>query len=304
MKNEEMKSTQAAAAAGSTGAKALKRGAKAKTVAAKVAEVVTPTHERRQRVQAAETCLAVLKALATLGGRASLTAIGAAVDESPAKVHRYLASLMAEGLVEQDRGGTQYALGSEAIRVGLAAMRQSDPIRVAEPALLQLRETLQVTSFVAVMGNLGPTIVRFEEPSLPVTVNVRVGSVMSMLWSATGRAFFAFMDDRVQVDSLVAQELAQAPADKRATLNAQDPLGVLRSEIRAQGCAAIRDINLPGISAVAAPLYDYTGHVVGVLCALGATGGFDPDPQGRIARAICAEAARVSASLGFVAVPA
>ena len=61
MKNEEMKSTQAAAEAGSTGAKALKREAKVKTVAA---EVVTPTHERRQRVQAAETCLAVLKALA------------------------------------------------------------------------------------------------------------------------------------------------------------------------------------------------------------------------------------------------
>ena len=296
MKNEEMKSTQAAAEAGSTGAKALKREAKVKTVAA---EVVTPTHERRQRVQAAETCLAVLKALATLGGRASLTAIGAAVDESPAKVHRYLASLMAEGLVEQDRGGTQYALGSEAIRVGLAAMRQSDPIRVAEPALLQLRETLQVTSFVAVMGNLGPTIVRFEEPSLPVTVNVRVGSVMSMLWSATGRAFFAFMDDRAQVDSLVAQELAQAPADKRATLNAQDPLGVLRSEIRAQGCAAIRDINLPGISAVAAPLYDYTGHVVGVLCALGATGGFDSDVNGPSAQAVRVAAAQASRQLGY-----
>ncbi|MBN9322332.1 MAG: radical SAM protein, partial [Delftia acidovorans] len=58
-----------------------------------------PPRERRQRVQAAETCLAVLKALATLGGRASLTAIAGAVEESPAKVHRYLASLMAEGLV-------------------------------------------------------------------------------------------------------------------------------------------------------------------------------------------------------------
>ncbi|CAC9693720.1 DNA-binding transcriptional activator MhpR [Delftia tsuruhatensis] len=170
-----------------------------------------PTRERRQRVQAAETCLAVLKALATLGGRASLTAIGVAVEESPAKVHRYLASLMAEGLVEQDRGGTQYALASEAIRVGLAAMRQCDPIRVAEPALVHLREALQVTSFVAVMGNLGPTIVRFEEPGLPVTVNVRVGSVMSLLWSATGRAFFAFMDDDARVDALLAQELAEAP---------------------------------------------------------------------------------------------
>lgn len=267
--------------------------------ASKAVDVVPEPDQRRQRVQAAETCLAVLKALTTLGGRASLTAIGAAVDESPAKVHRYLASLMAEGLVEQDRGGTQYALGSEAIRVGLAAMRQSDPIRVAEPALLHLRETLQVTSFVAVMGNLGPVIVRFEEPSLPVTVNVRVGSVMSMLWSATGRAFFAFMDDRRQVDELGQQELEQTPAAKRALLSKKDPLNSLRAEIRAAGCASIRDINLPGISAVAAPVYDYTGHVVAVLCALGASGGFDPDPQGAIARAICAEAATVSASLGY-----
>ena len=109
------------------------------TVASEIDEPAPP-RERRQRVQAAETCLAVLKALATLGGRASLTAIAGEVEESPAKVHRYLASLMAEGLVEQDRGGTQYALAAEAMRVGLAAMRQSDPIRLAEPALLHLRD--------------------------------------------------------------------------------------------------------------------------------------------------------------------
>lgn len=254
---------------------------------------------RRQRVQAAETCLAVLKALADLGGRASLTAIGAAVDESPAKVHRYLASLMAEGLVEQDRGGTQYALGRESIRIGLAAMRQNDPIRMAEPALVHLRESLQVTSFVAVMGNLGPTIVRIEEPSLPVTVNARVGSVMSLLWSATGRAFFAFMDDSAQIDALAERELAAAPPARRALLDARQPLQALRAGIRAAGCAAIRDTNLPGISAVAAPLFDYTGHVVAVLCALGASGGFDAEPEGEVALALRAEAARVSASMGY-----
>jgi DNA-binding IclR family transcriptional regulator len=255
--------------------------------------------QRRQRVQAAETCLAVLKALASLGGRASLTAIGAAVDESPAKVHRYLASLMAEGLVEQDRGGTQYALGREAIHIGLAAMRQNDPVRMSEPALQHLRESLQVTSFVAVMGNMGPTIVRFEEPSLPITVNVRVGSVMSMLWSATGRAFFAFMEPQPEVEALLVRELEAASPEHRRLLHASKPLEQLRSEIRAAGCAAIRDLNLPGISAVAAPLLDYNGHVVAVLCALGASGGFDPDPQGCIAQAVCEEARSISASLGY-----
>ena len=136
---------------------------------------------RRQRVQSAETGMAVLKGLARLGGRASLTALGAHVGESPAKVHRYLASLQQEGLVAQDSGSQQYYLGAEAIGIGLAAMRQADPIRVAEPALVRLREQLEVTSFIAVLGNKGPTVLRIEEPGLPVTVNVRPGSVLSLL---------------------------------------------------------------------------------------------------------------------------
>ena len=61
-----------------------------------------PTRERRQRVQSAETGMSVLKGLAHLGGRSSLTALSAHVAESPAKVHRYLASLMEAGLVLQD----------------------------------------------------------------------------------------------------------------------------------------------------------------------------------------------------------
>jgi len=260
----------------------------------------TSPNPRRQRVQAAETCLIVLKALAGLGGRASLTAIATATQESTAKVHRYLASLIAQGLVEQDRSNAQYVLGGEAIRLGLAAMRQSDPIRGAQSALNHLRETLQVTSFVAVMGNLGPTIVRMEEPTLPVTLNVRVGSVLSLLWSATGRAFFAFMEEDARIHALLARELDEASADKRALLDAADPLGTLRRAVRAAGCAAVRDTNLPGISAVAAPLYDYSGHVAAVLCALGASGGFDPDPKAAVARAVCAAAAQVSKTLGHM----
>ncbi|HAP27019.1 MAG TPA: IclR family transcriptional regulator, partial [Achromobacter sp.] len=173
--------------------------------------------ERRQRVQAAETGMSVLKGLARLGGRASLTALAAHVGESPAKVHRYLMSLIAEGLVDQEVATQQYHLGLEALYVGVAAMRQADPLRIGEPALVRLRESLAVTCFIAVMGNKGPTIVRFEEPGLPVTVNVRVGSVLSMLWSATGRAFLGLLDE-APVRALAQTELAGAPAEQRALL--------------------------------------------------------------------------------------
>lgn len=257
----------------------------------------SPARERRQRVQSAETGMSVLKGLAHLGGRSSLTALSAHVAESPAKVHRYLASLMEAGLVLQDAASQHYYLGTEAIQIGLAAMRQADPIRAAEPCLIRLRESLEVTCFVAVMGNKGPTIVRFEEPGLPVTVNVRAGSVMSMLWSATGRAFLGLLDES-RVLALAEQELGEATPEMRAQLDAKDPIGQLRREVRQARCASVKDTYLRGISAVAAPVYDYAGRVCAVITALGATGGFDPAIDGPIAAAVRREAKAASALLG------
>jgi len=256
--------------------------------------------ERRQRVQAAETGMSVLKALARLGGRASLTAIAAQIDESPAKMHRYLVSLIEAGFVAQEAGTQQYHLGIEALQIGLAAMRQADPIRLAETSLVRLRERLEVTCFIAVMGNKGPTIVRIEEPGLPVIVNARVGSVMPLLWSATGRVFLGLLDDST-VQALAQEELDALTPEQRAGLDRDDPIGKLRDAVRAHGCAAVRDTNLKGISAVAAPVRDYTGRVCAVLTALGATGGFDAALDGPIANAVRDEAGAISALLGFSA---
>jgi DNA-binding IclR family transcriptional regulator len=240
----------------------------------------------------------LLKGLAALGGRASLTALASYVNESPAKVHRYLVSLMEESLIVQEPLTQQYALGPECLAIGLAAMRQVDPIRVAEPSLVLLRESLEVTCFIAVMGNRGPTIVRFEEPGLPVTVNVRAGSVMSVLWSATGRLFLGLLDES-RIRTMAEDELAHASADLRAQLDALDPIGQLRTGVQGNRCATVKDTYLKGISAVAAPLFDYNGRLCATLTALGATGGFDCSIDGPIAVAVRREAEAISARLGF-----
>jgi len=256
------------------------------------------TTNRRQRVQSAETGMTILKALARLGGAASLTAIANAVDENTAKVHRYLLSLMQEGLVAQNPATQHYHLGPESIQIGLAALRQCDPIRMGETALAHLRETLEVTCFLAVMGNKGPTVLRIEEPTLPVTVNIRAGSVLPLLWSAAGRAFLAFSDDS-HVRQRAEDEYAKAQPEQRALLAGPDPVARLCRQVRELGCATVTDVMLAGISAVAAPVFDAHGKVCAVLTALGASTGFDTRPGGRICPEVMREAAAISAALGF-----
>jgi DNA-binding IclR family transcriptional regulator len=262
-------------------------------------EIASTTRGRRQRVQAITTGIAVLKGLARLGGRASLTVLAKHVSENPAKVHRYLISMMEEGLVAQDPASLQYYLGAGSIQIGLAAMRLADPIRVAEPALIRLRESLEMTCFIAVMGNKGPTIVRFEEPGLPVTLNVRVGSVLPLLTSATGRVFLGFMDDK-RVERMARDELADTAEAKRALLDQADPIAAIKKEVRAAGMAVVRDTNLQGISAIGVPIFDFSNRVAAVLTVLGATGAFDASPDSHVARALQVEGASISAALGHV----
>lgn len=254
---------------------------------------------RRQSVQAVTTGISVLKGLTRLGGRASLTVLAKHISENPAKVHRYLISMMEEGLVSQDPISLQYYLGAGSIQIGLAAMRLVDPIRVSEPALIRLRESLEMTCFIAVMGNKGPTIVRFEEPGLPVTLNVRVGSVLSLLWSATGRVFLSFMDD-ARVERMAREELAHTSDAQREILDQSDPIAAIKKEVRDAGMAVVRDTNLQGISAIGVPIFDFSNRVSAVLTVLGASGGFEASADSPVAHALRKEGAAISASLGHI----
>ena len=255
------------------------------------------TADRRQRVQSAETGMAMLSALARLGGSVSLTALANETGENAAKVHRYLSSLVQGGLVAQNPSTQHYLLGPESIRIGLAALRQCDPVRMGEGSLLRLRESLQVTCFIAVMGNLGPTVLRIEEPALPVSVNIRPGSVLPLLWSATGRAFLAFSGDAGLRERARAEHPA-GTAEQRAALGGLRALARLEQEVRDRGVAVVHDTMLRGISAVSAPIFDAHGQVCAAITALGASQGFDTRPRGAVCPAVAAEALAISTALG------
>jgi DNA-binding IclR family transcriptional regulator len=254
---------------------------------------------RRSKVQSAGTGMAVLKALAAMGGAASLTALASRLEESPAKVHRYLASLVDAELVRQEETTSRYVLGREAIFIGLAAMRQSDVLSLAPQALARLAESHDVSCFVAILGNHGPTIVRWVEPLQPVTVNVKVGSVMPMLWSATGRAFGAFSDAASLFEETIRSELAEATPERRRLLPDRKAVDALFEEIRLLRCAPVRDVLLNGVSAVAAPIFDANERLCAVMTALGTSGSFDPTPGGSTALVVRQAADSVSARLGY-----
>ncbi len=95
-----------------------------------------------------------------------------------------------------------------ALELGLAGLQRLDPVRIATPEITTLADRIAQSIALAVWGNQGPTIIRFEQSTHPIHVNMRTGTVMSLLNSATGLVFAAFLPPKL-TESLIKTELEQ-----------------------------------------------------------------------------------------------
>jgi DNA-binding IclR family transcriptional regulator len=225
---------------------------------------------KRQGIQSVEVGMRLLRVLADVPAALSLKDLAMAAGMPASKAHRYLVSLGRSGLVAQDAATGRYDLGPLALTVGLAALGRVNAARVGTWAAGALRDRIDETVLVAVWGNRGPVIIGWEESSKPVTVNVRVGSVMPLLTSATGRVFLAHLpDDRTE--AFVTAELRR---DKERGSARPNPERLI-AEVRRHGLGRVDGDMLPGVSALAAPVLGHAGKLAFVLTALGPQGVFD-----------------------------
>jgi len=247
-------------------------------------------------VQSVEVGMHVLVTLAGHGGEMALGELASAAGVAPAKVHRYLVSLIRSGFVEQDPRSGRYALSSQSLRVGLVALRRLDIMEVATIALYGLRDRIDETVLMAVWGTHGATIVRWLEASRPITVNLRAGSIMPLVSSATGQVFGAFGQTAL-VAPVLERELADSERSGVAVTRAEAE--ALFQKVRARGFGHVAGQMLAGVHAVGAPVFDHQGELALALTALGANGGFDDLENGLIATSVRHAARSLSARLGY-----
>lgn len=249
-------------------------------------------------VQSAEVALRLLRVLVEARKPMMLRDLAAAARMPPAKAHRYLVSLAREGYVEQDGAGGLYDLGPYALELALACLARIDYVRIASAALPELCRRVDQTVALAVWGERGPVFVRWEEPLHAVASNIRLGSVIPVLNSASGRVLAAYLR-RELVDPFIDEELKQA-ARARYKRGPQSRRAVdqLLAEIRRTGLARVSGDLMSGINAVSAPVFDNRGRVVLALTVLGDATRFDGH-DGPVARTVKETALDVSRRLGY-----
>ncbi|HRL67755.1 MAG TPA: IclR family transcriptional regulator [Ottowia sp.] len=252
---------------------------------------------RRQRgIQSIEVGLRVLQALTEQRRPLPLKDIGRLADMAPAKAHPYLVSFMQGGLVKQNPLTGHYELGPGALQLGLAALQQLDPLTEASQEAGQLAAASDLSIALAVWGQLGPTVVRLDEPRYPLHVNLRVGTVMSLFNTITGRVFAAYLPEKM-VRSMLEDEHRRVVGGTSASFDAPEVQALL-GEIRATGMGRGVSMPQPGVNTLCAPVFDAAGHIALVMTMIGPQGVFDAEIDSAAGELLREHARRTSLRLG------
>ena len=262
-------------------------------------------------IQALDVTGELLAALVAAGTPLSLRDLAAAAGMPSAKAFPHLVSLLKTGLLARDEAG-RYAAGPLSLELGLLGLARLSPVREADAELVDLAASTGMSVALAVPGPLGPTVVRLEESPRPLHVSLRPGTVMSIVNTAIGRVFAAWLDDDVRAELLAQDGLRLAGASSPSPSSSQAPLQTQQATqdpryaerlaaIRAQRLDTALGNPIPGINTVAAPVFDHTGSVCLVLALMGPSGSFDTANEGDSAQRLAAAAERLSRRFGYVA---
>ena len=250
-------------------------------------------------VQSVEVAGRILAALTAHAGPMMLRDLAAAAAVTPAQAHAYLVSLRKLELVEQEADGSRYRLGPFALRMGLARLRVSDPLRIASDMIGALSDRLGLMVTISVWGDHGPTVVRVHEAATQVHANLRAGSVFALTGTATGWVFAAFAPPDL-VEAMIGAEMADPRHSQR--IAAGMTLADVRTEVarvRVDGYATTDGRPIPGIAAIAVPVFDHSAQLQLVITAIGPSGMVDRSPASAQVATLVAAARDVSERLGY-----
>jgi DNA-binding IclR family transcriptional regulator len=253
---------------------------------------------RQRRIQSIEVGMRVLQTLTEQRRPLPLKDLARLAGMPPGKAHPYLVSFMAADMVKQSPLTGHYELGPAALQMGLAALQQLDPLTEAsqEAALLAARSDLSVA--LAVWGHLGPTVVRLDEPRYPLHVNLRVGAVMSLFNTITGRVFAAYLPEKM-VRTLLEDEHSRVVGGTSGAFDSPQVRALLR-EIRATGMGRGLSMPQPGVNTLCAPVFDAAGQLALVMTMIGPHGVFNAEIDSPAGRMLREHADKVSRRLGYV----
>lgn len=230
----------------------------------------TPTNDAAKRrdssnIQSVDRAVALLKAFSVAEPEIGVTELGRRLRLHKSTVSRLLASLERGGLVQQDRQSGRYRLGLQLVELAGRVLTQIDLRQVAQPYLQDMARASGETVNLGVLHDNAVVNIDQIVSARPIKHMGWIGRRNPLHCTAGGRAVLAHLAPD-EIERVLAGPLPAHTPRTRV-----DP-SALRQELaltRTRGYAISEEEFEPGLSAVAAPVRDFTGKVVAVVSISG-----------------------------------
>jgi DNA-binding IclR family transcriptional regulator len=221
----------------------------------------------------------------------TIAELGAELSLSEEELKASLAVLSEHQLIAVDPRSTTVSPGRAALRFARSGKGRDDLIELAQPRLRRLADETGETANLIIPRPGGTEAIAQADGQHLLAVANWVGRPLGLHCTAAGKVFLAH-EVAMLPDGALDAWTSETITD-RAVLQA-DLEGVLE-----RGYSVLVDELEPGLSAVAAPIRERTGDIVGVLCVSGATLRLPRQRLDLLGRLCVEQADVVSSALGF-----
>lgn len=239
---------------------------------------------------------AVIEHLARTGPLA-LRALARDLDLPVGSTHRLVADLADEGMVERTPHG-EWQLTYKIVSIAGAQLAKAGLTTTARPALRRLAELSGQTAFLATRSGQDVVYLDKVQSDAQLQLYVEIGAHRPSHSTALGKAMLAHLSPD-ELDAIIVNPL---PGLTEHTITGPEVLNEHLALVRVRGYATDKEEAVMGVSCIAAPIFDYSGGVVGAISVAGTDSRlYEEDPKlvGLIKRA----ASGVSQQLGQPAAP-
>jgi IclR family transcriptional regulator, KDG regulon repressor len=226
---------------------------------------------------------------------ATLTSIAQRLGLPRSSIHRLLSELVRLGMLLRV-GANTYAPGPRLARWGEAARRVEQIVRVAEPAMVRLRDALGESVHLYIRQRDARVCVAAVDGKFELRHFSEVGKPLPLSVGASGKLLLAFAGRSIQEQEL--RRVAAQPLTSRAP-TADELRAQIAQIIEAEWSTSFGERE-EGLAAAAVPIRNHAGEVQAALSVSGPTARLTSDRLESLHPEIREAGALISRALGWV----
>lgn len=246
-------------------------------------------------VKSVQMAFDVLEALAATPEDVGVSELANQLGTTKGTVFRHLQTLVERGYVEQ-KASARYKLGMRAYLIGRIAGERIELLQAADEVMMSVREEIGQTVVLSGLRGRSLHVLRQVFGTSDMEIGVRQGSELTLNRTAQGKLVLAFGKQ-----GILAQVIRQGlTALTEYTIVDSERLEAECQTVRQRGYATAPNEQLLGINAVATPIFDRAGDLVGTIAIVGSIQHIPTDGTPAQVQALRRAAQRISWNLGYI----